>query len=72
MKSLFESLTTTYLNEFDIFLHGSVSKLLDPDALLLLNRFKLVYGPFEKCKMHSTLLSRPANKESNVPKLKSS
>ena len=36
----------------------------------LLNWFKLVYGPFGKWKMHRTLLSRPARKESNVPKLK--
>ena len=37
----------------------------------LLNWLKLVYGLFGKSIMHFTL-SRPARKESNVPKLKSS
>ena len=40
----------------------------------LLNWSKLVYGPFGQNKMHQTLdfCNRPARKELNVPKLKSS
>ena len=38
----------------------------------LLNWFKLVYGQFGQINMHCTLGLRPASKESNVPKLKSS
>ena len=38
-----------------------------------MNWLKLVYGPFEQSNMHSTLdVPRPARKEMNVLKLKSS